>query len=173
MNIKWSVTRLVAQLVAKGVLTLEQAQEVFSTAERASTVPDKRMYDVWYEVTARHMTHFGETGKMNDVPMAHDEACTFVSKVSKHKWRRVFLKEADKPAFVPDVRVFHGGVVDFDNLALGARFKYTLDSPTVYVKLGGDAVAAWSDKYPMRDDVVQDVYGSSRENRNVHLWERL
>lgn len=36
----------------------------------------------------------GTSGQLNDTPMTHKEACTFKSKMTEYKWRRILLQEA-------------------------------------------------------------------------------
>lgn len=36
----------------------------------------------------------GTSGQLNATPMTHKEACTFKSKLTEYKWRRVLLQEA-------------------------------------------------------------------------------
>lgn len=35
----------------------------------------------------------GTRGKLNSLPMTHHEACTYMSKITNHSWRRLILEE--------------------------------------------------------------------------------
>lgn len=53
----------------------------------------ERMYNVIAVIECQKMMRHGEKFKMNATPMTHKQACTFMSKLTKHTWRRVMLEE--------------------------------------------------------------------------------
>lgn len=54
----------------------------------------ERMYTVVGVVECPKMTNYGNIFYLSDEsrPMTHKEACTFMSKVTRYKWRRVQLE---------------------------------------------------------------------------------
>lgn len=53
----------------------------------------ERLYNVVRLVEKQSMVGFGKQSQMNATPMAHKEACTFLSKLTKYEWCRDFLVE--------------------------------------------------------------------------------
>ena len=53
----------------------------------------KRMFNVCCIVEDKKMQNYGNVLQLNGTPMTHKEACTFLSKLTKYKWRRDFLVE--------------------------------------------------------------------------------
>ena len=53
----------------------------------------KRMFNVCCIVEDKKMQNYGSVLQLNATPMTHKEACTFISKLTRYKWRRDFLAE--------------------------------------------------------------------------------
>ena len=53
----------------------------------------ERMYNVYCVVEDKKMQNYGKVLQLNAAPMTHKDACTFLSKLTKYKWRRDFLAE--------------------------------------------------------------------------------
>lgn len=53
----------------------------------------KRMFNVCCTVEDKKMQNYGNVLQLNATPMTHKEACAFLSKLIKYKWRRDFLVE--------------------------------------------------------------------------------
>lgn len=55
----------------------------------------ERLYNVVTIIECQKMANFGKKFYLSDSsrPMTHKEACTFMTKLTKHSWRRVMLEE--------------------------------------------------------------------------------